>query len=507
MGFTSGLLAGIATGAEEVISEDIRAGKLETQQLAKLRAERTIQRQDKRNETLRENIAKSQKLAAQLGPGGEAILKHYIEKGGLPYAEEATAQLLAYTREKDITPAAYAGIAVGKGDLPTAQQLGEMATTPVKALAPAESSARGWAKMFGYGGPEAIQRKTDSYVSSMSSAPTEVSPYVEKRNLEKLNMAIPVVKTFQEMSGNLMKQQFALAKKLEDPSLSDTQRTSLKAQATGLKQKLQLLGDFKKLSSGDRDSLGEAFDKETMENGIMTPKAIELLKFIKLKETAESTSTGLSTGTYIKGNNLQTMVKYDIGAMNKRLGINQGKIVIPNDVYDPKTNTMVTKTPTKLALMGKQEERDIYMNYIKMARKGGTDTLGQQLVDGYAKRIQRLDKEMAMISGVEAGTGTGAVAGTGTGAVAGTVAGTITNKTAAVKIKEADIFLFNFEKNPAAIKNWQGFIEKGNINKLISSIQGSGKKHNPPIEYTKEDAMNILNRIINMDVADSGPVE
>ena len=93
MGFASGLLAGIATGAEEVISEDIRAGKLETQQLAKLRAERTIQRQDKRDETLRENIAKSQKLAAQLGPGGEAILKHYIEKGGLPYAEEATAQL------------------------------------------------------------------------------------------------------------------------------------------------------------------------------------------------------------------------------------------------------------------------------------------------------------------------------------------------------------------------------------------------------------------------------
>lgn len=498
MGFTSGLLAGIATGAEEVISEDIRAGKLETQQLAKLRAERTIQRQDKRDETLRENIAKSQKLAAQLGPGGEAILKHYIEKGGLPYAEEATAQLLAYTRENDITPAAYAGISVGEGDLPTAQQLGEMATAPVKALAPAESSARGWAKMFGYGGPEAIQRKTDSYVSSMSSAPTEVSPYVEKRNLEKLNMAIPVVKTFQEMSGNLMKRQFTIAKKLEDPSLSDTQRTSLKAQATGLKQELQLLGDYKKLSSGDRDSLGEAFDKETQENG-MTPKAIELLKFIKLKETAESTSTGLSTGTYIKGNNLQTMVKYDIGAMNKRLGINQGKIEIPNDVYDPKTNTMVMKTPTKLALMGKQEERDIYMNYIKMARKGGTDTLGQQLVDGYTKRIQRLDKEIAMIRGVEAGTEAGTVVGT--------VAGTTTNKTAAVKIKEADIFLFNFEKNPAAIKNWQGLIEKGNINKLISSIQGSGKERNPPIEYTKEDAMNILNRIINMDVADSGPVE
>ena len=502
MGFTSGLLAGIATGAEEVISEDIRAGKLETQQLAKLRAERTIQRQDKRDETLRENIAKSQKLAAQLGPGGEAILKHYIEKGGLPYAEEATAQLLAYTRENDITPAAYAGISVGEGDLPTAQQLGEMATAPVKALAPAESSARGWAKMFGYGGPEAIQRKTDSYVSSMSSAPTEVSPYVEKRNLEKLNMAIPVVKTFQEMSGNLMKRQFTIAKKLEDPSLSDTQRTSLKAQATGLKQELQLLGDYKKLSSGDRDSLGEAFDKETQENG-MTPKAIELLKFIKLKETAESTSTGLSTGTYIKGNNLQTMVKYDIGAMNKRLGINQGKIEIPNDVYDPKTNTMVTKTPTKLALMGKQEERDIYMNYIKMARKGGTDTLGQQLVDGYTKRIQRLDKEIAMIRGVEAGT----EAGTEVGTEAGTEAGTTTNKTAAVKIKEADIFLFNFEKNPAAIKNWQGLIEKGNINKLISSIQGSGKERNPPIEYTKEDAMNILNRIINMDVADSGPVE
>ena len=497
MGFTSGLLAGIATGAEEVISEDIRAGKLETQQLAKLRAERTIQRQDKRDETLRENIAKSQKLAAQLGSGGEAILKHYIEKGGLPYAEEATAQLLAYTRENDITPAAYAGISVGEGDLPTAQQLGEMATAPVKALAPAESSARGWAKMFGYGGPEAIQRKTDSYVSSMSSAPTEVSPYVEKRNLEKLNMAIPVVKTFQEMSGNLMKRQFALAKKLEDPSLSDTQRTSLKAQATGLKQELQLLGDFKKLSSGDRDSLGEAFDKETMENG-MTPKAMELLKFIKLKETAESTSTGLSTGTYIKGSNLQTSLKYDIGNMYKRLGINQGKIVIPNDVYDPKTNRYVTKNKDELALMGKQEERDIYMKHVKMARKGGTDTLGTQLVDGYAKRIQELDKELEMIGGVAE---TEVDAGVGT--VAGSVASAQKNSMPANKRQATDIYLTAIKSNPTQVAQFKKFIADGKFEQVIKSIQNSGRAKG--FTYTRGDAMNIINIIETIATPGGGP--
>ena len=136
MGFATGLLTGIAEGANKVISQDIADAKLETRQLARLRAERTMQRQDRREELYRENLETTQKLAAQLGPGGEAILRHYIQKGGLPYAEEATARLVEYTRANNTTPAKYAGIVVGEGDLPTPQQLAEMATAPVQPLTP-----------------------------------------------------------------------------------------------------------------------------------------------------------------------------------------------------------------------------------------------------------------------------------------------------------------------------------------------------------------------------------
>ena len=498
MSLFKGVLAGIATGAEEVISADIEAGKLETKQLAKLRAERTIQRQDERNKTLRENIAKTQKLAAQLGPGGTSILRHYIEKGGLPYAEEATAQLLAYTKENDITPAQYAGISVEEGDLPTPQQLGEMATAPVKALAPVESSASGWSKMFGYGGPEAIQRKTDSYVASMSSAPTEVSPMSEKRKLPNLDRAIPTVKTFQEMSANLMKRQFNIVKKLKsNPNMNPAERKELEAQNTRMKQELTLIGEYKKLAAGDKLNLGEAYDQEVLANGT-TEKAMKILGFIKLKEAAESTSTGLRTGTYIKGSSVQSMINIDDNQLFKDLGIRQGKITTPRPIFNADTGETVIHSPPKLQLMGLQGQIKIRKNYINMMKKGGTDTLGNAILNDLATEVQELERQVAGIVGATSDTNEEPAEPIQKNNTASGSNNMPTNKRQAT-----DMYLTAIKSDPTQVAKFKKFIADGKFEQVIKSIQNSGRAKG--ITYTRDDALNIISILETINSPGGGP--
>ena len=218
MSLFKGVLAGIATGAEEVISADIEAGKLETQQLAKLRAERTIQRQDKRDAAVRENLAKTQKLIAQIGEGGIPIVRHYIEKGGLPYAEEATAKLIAYSKQNGMTPADYAGIVVGEGDLPTPMQLAEMATPAARPIAVPESSARGWSRMFGIGGEDAIRRQSDSLVQAAGSTttkPTELGVSIlTDENRSKLSK-VPEIQSIKEQQQMILRRSLDISKQLQ----------------------------------------------------------------------------------------------------------------------------------------------------------------------------------------------------------------------------------------------------------------------------------------------------
>ena len=218
MSLFKGVLAGIATGAEEVISADIEAGKLETQQLAKLRAERTIQRQDKRDAAVRENLAKTQKLIAQIGEGGIPIVRHYIEKGGLPYAEEATAKLIAYSKQNGMTPADYAGIVVGEGDLPTPMQLAEMATPAARPIAVPESSARGWSRMFGIGGEDAIRRQSDSLIQAAGSTttkPTELGVSIlTDENRSKLSK-VPEIQSIKEQQQMILRRSLDISKQLQ----------------------------------------------------------------------------------------------------------------------------------------------------------------------------------------------------------------------------------------------------------------------------------------------------
>ena len=155
MGFATGLLTGIAEGATKVISEDIEDGKLQTRQLAKLRAERTIQRSDKRDEELRENIAKTQKLAAKIGPGADIILKNFINRFGMEGAVEATEDLLTASKNANVSPAIYAGIAIDAiNAFPSKDQiraLAEYGTAPVKPIEVADPNVGGFSKLVGIG--------------------------------------------------------------------------------------------------------------------------------------------------------------------------------------------------------------------------------------------------------------------------------------------------------------------------------------------------------------------
>ena len=489
MGFATGLLTGIAQGANKVISQDIEAAKLETRQLARLRAERTMQRQDRREELYRENLETTQKLAAQLGPGGEAILRHYIQKGGLPYAEEATARLVEYTRANNTTPAKYAGIVVGEGDLPTPQQLAEMATAPVQPLTPVKSNVGGWAGILGIGGSEEVQRLTDQYVSTVSSTPREIGEMPKKRNLSVLDQAIPTLQTPEEMKTGLLRKQYNLSKKLSDPNLNPEDKLIYEQENNKLKSQLTMMGEYNRLSSGEVNNLGRAFDKEVIENG-MSPRALQLLEYMKVKNAMESSSTGLRRGTYLPGNSIQAAIRQERADLRNTLGLGKGKFVLPRQIYDPDKNELVIHSPKTLGLMRIKGDIKIIKKWLGMANAGGTDVFGDQVRNTYAKELQTLEQQVVNIEGEQSDEDQEP-----SGGLLQNNTATSLNNMPANKREEADRFLSNFKQNPGAKQSWQKRIARGDTNKLIESIKRSGKTANPPIEYTTNDALNILNRI------------
>ena len=298
MGLASGILAGLAKGATNVISADLEAGKLETKELAKIRAQRTIERQDKRDAEVRENLAKTQKLIAQIGEGGIPIVRHYIEKGGLPYAEEATAKLIAYSKQNGMTPADYAGIVVGEGDLPTPMQLAEMATPAARPIAVPESSARGWSRMFGIGGEDAIRRQSDSLVQAAGSTttkPTELGVSIlTDENRSKLSK-VPEIQSIKEQQQMILRRSLDLSKQLQ--TATGKERDSLLEQQNKNNALIDSMRQAtERFSSEGRFSFQSRYLRLMDEGKI--PEAKEVLKAASLFFTASSTSktTGNSGG-------------------------------------------------------------------------------------------------------------------------------------------------------------------------------------------------------------------
>lgn len=198
MGFTSGLLAGLAEGANEVISKDIEAGKKETQMLAKLRAERTIQRNEQREERLRQNIERTERMAARIGAGSDVILRNFIGKYGVAGAEEATTNLLAAANNANVSPATYAGLAIGTlNRFPTQTQirsLAQSATAPVREVKVPESEAGGWSRWLGVGGPTRIKELSESLITSGGGiSEQDTSDLPEEVALPGLEKPYPVI--------------------------------------------------------------------------------------------------------------------------------------------------------------------------------------------------------------------------------------------------------------------------------------------------------------------------
>lgn len=325
MGFATGLLTGIAEGATKVISEDIEDGKLQTRQLAKLRAERTIQRSDKRDEELRENIAKTQKLAAKIGPGADIILKNFINRFGMEGAVEATEDLLTASKNANVSPAIYAGIAIDAiNAFPSKDQiraLAEYGTAPVKPIEVADPTVGGFSKLVGVGGSERIKELSNSLIKSGGGvSKQDLTGLPEDVKLPGLDKAFPIDRTFDEQRDFHLKNKISLMSQLDNT-------TDLKQRA-----KLQVLLDRENASIKNIRSAAELLKggvdltvryRRQMDEGD-TEGADETLKMIKAIAIAKEGTPSITSSSRVDGSFLQSYVNTNVRSVNALYKRGQG---------------------------------------------------------------------------------------------------------------------------------------------------------------------------------------
>ena len=272
MGFSYGLLAGLAEGANEVISKDIEAGKKETQILAKLRAERTIQRSERRDELLRQNIEKTERMAARIGAGSDVILRNFIGKYGVAGAEEATTNLLAAANNANVSPATYAGLAIGTlNRFPTQTQirsLAQSATAPVREVKVPESEAGGWSRWLGVGGPTRIKELSESLITSGGGiSEQDTSDLPEEVALPGLEKPYPVIQDVTKIQEGLVKQLVSITAELQRDDLSEEDKIKLLKKKTDIETQMEAFGNANRILSGSMDSLQEAWQREVSKHG------------------------------------------------------------------------------------------------------------------------------------------------------------------------------------------------------------------------------------------------
>tara|TARA_B100001250_G_C19816030_1_gene798447 strand:- start:1712 stop:3187 length:1476 start_codon:yes stop_codon:yes gene_type:complete len=313
MGFATGLLTGIAEGANKVISQDIADAKLETRQLARLRAERTMQRSDKRDEELRENIAQTQKLAAKIGPGADIILKNLISRYGMQGAVEATEDLLVAAKNANVSPATYAGVAVDAiNAFPTKDQLKALAqygTAPVKPIEVADPNVGGWAKILGVGGPDRVKEISSSLVTSGGGiSKQDLTGLPQDAKLPGLNTAFPINRTFAETKDYLLKN-FISVKTQLDNTTDPEQKTKLRAVLERTKGDLNNIVDAAELLNGGVD-LTVRYRRQ-MDNGD-EDGAEKTLKMINAIARAKEGTPSITSSSRVDGSFLQQFVNTNV---------------------------------------------------------------------------------------------------------------------------------------------------------------------------------------------------
>ena len=397
MGFASGLLAGIATGAEEVISADIKAGKLETQQLAKLRAERTIQRQDKRDAAVRENLAKTQKLIAQIGEGADIILKNFVEKGGLGYAEEATANLIKVARSYDMSPAEYVGIQLNDNNtapsLESLRAISQLSVAPIKPIPVPKSSAGGYSKLFGIGGPKRIGEVSDSMVQSVGGiSKQDLTGLPQGTSLAKLDEAMPILKDTNEQKQDIVRKIQFFSGKLANPNLPPQERQKLEAQLQEENTKAATFGKIAKLISGDTDrDLMSEYATLVDRYGRDDSRSKEMLQTIQILYGAKRAAP-----TDITGNDVRLVLNDSINLTNRTYDPTKGgmtDVVIGDN--GRVTEQFLNPTQVKLKQLDKQIES--YKRAINMVtRATNADAHAKSLVNqqgGYRDKLTELLQE------------------------------------------------------------------------------------------------------------------
>jgi hypothetical protein len=397
MGFASGLLAGIATGAEEVISKDLEAGKLETKQLAKLRAERTMQRSDQRDKDVRESFEKTQKLAAQLGPGADIILKNFVEKGGLGYAEEATANLIKVARSYDMSPAEYVGIQLNDSNtapsLESLRAISQLSVAPIKPIAVPESAAGGYSKLFGIGGKKRIGEVSDSMVQSVGGiSKQDLTGLPQGTSLAKLDEAMPILKDTNEQKQDIVRKIQFFSGKLANPNLPPQERQKLEAQLQEENTKAATFGKIAKLISGDTDrDLMSEYATLVDRYGRDDSRSKEMLQTIQILYGAKRAAP-----TDITGNDVRLVLNDSINLTNRTYDPTKGgmtDVVIGDN--GRVTEQFLNPTQVKLKQLDKQIES--YKRAINMVtRATNADAHAKSLVNqqgGYRDKLTELLQE------------------------------------------------------------------------------------------------------------------
>lgn len=320
-GFSKGLIQGLAEGAEEVISKDIEEGKAQTRQLAKIRTERTIQRSDKREEEVKENFKKAQELAAKIGPGADLILKNYIKKGGMAYAEQATTNLLEVTKALGVSPAEYIGVNLAQHkkmpSFESLQALAQLSVSPIKEIEIADPKVGGFSKFFGVGGPEELRKLSESQIKTLGGVyEQDLTGLPQDVSLPNIDKALPIIRKTKEQTEFIMMQIQNIGDKLNDPSISEEVKTNLIQQELKLKNRLEGIGLLKKIAAGntDVDPIGD-FAYKANKFGVDSDEAKKALDIVKLVYGAKTTLK-----TDIKGTNLFTLVRADLDRNEKEYG-------------------------------------------------------------------------------------------------------------------------------------------------------------------------------------------
>ena len=379
MGFATGLLTGIAEGANKVISQDIADAKLRARELAKITAQNQIQLNSQRRDLLRSANKTAQKLAAKIGPGSDIILKNFINRYGIDGAVEATENLLVAAKDAGVSPAVYAGVSAdalkrfpSKENL---KALAEYATPPVQKTEIPDPNVGGWAKILGIGGPDRVEEMADSLVTSGGGvSKQDLTGLPEDVALPGLDKAFPVKKSIKEIQQEHVRSFIFIEEQKQnvtDPkilkNLNDQQEEHANA--------LRLFRRANELMGGGV-SLDKQYERLMIEG--KDEEAGKILEMIQKLRLAKDGPPPVSRADRVSGIQLSSRIRQELNIIDKNYPSGKGGMTA---VENGKT---VELSPVQVKIRNVTAKILAYEDIIKQAR-------GAQYTDADARSSLEYD--------------------------------------------------------------------------------------------------------------------